>query len=358
VNFPPDTSLDQRDFIAAAMQWHFGQATGSAFWLERAKTLDFDPRTDIRTVDDLGLFPNVADELRDVPAEDLIPSGYGADADVVGVYESGGTTGTPKRVVMTADWLANHLAWISGRLDGLGHPRGVNWLAAAPSGPHMVGPVIAGLAKRRGGLMFTIDLDPRWVKKSIAEGRPAEAERYAAHVIAQCADVLTTQRVGVLWTTPPILERIAASEELTELINEKVGAIIWSGAHMDPDTRRIFMTEVFPDVALCGWYGSTTILGASVERARSDVTDACVFDPFGPYVSFRVVEAGTGQTVPYGERGQVVMNHVSECLLLPGNLERDMATRIKPASGTHTDSVADVAPVGSFDGTTVIEGVY
>jgi phenylacetate-coenzyme A ligase PaaK-like adenylate-forming protein len=357
-DFRPEEPPDEREFIEAAMRWHFSQRTGSAFWLERAKRLCFDPRTDVHTIADLAQFPNVIDELRDVPVEDLIPKGYGGDARVVGVYESGGTTGTPKRVVLTADWLDGHIAWLSRKLDGLRHPRGVNWLIAAPSGPHMIAPIMTGLARHRGGLGFTIDLDPRWVKSSIAEGRPAEAERYAAHVVEQCADLLRTQKIGVLAVTPAILERIAADEELTELVNQNVLAIIWSGTHMDADTRRLLKTQVFPGVALCGWYGSTMILGASVERPESDFDDSCVFDPFSPYVTFSVVDPATRRPVPYGDRGQVVMNYVGNCLLLPANLERDTATRIAPAAWQHGDSVADPAPVPSFGGATVIEGVY
>ncbi|HTE60634.1 MAG TPA: hypothetical protein VK631_09815, partial [Solirubrobacteraceae bacterium] len=77
-----------------------------------------------------------------------------------------------------------------------------------------------------------------------------------------------------------------------------------------------------------------------------------------PYITFSVVEPGTGRTVPYGQRGQVVMNHVSKSFLLPNNLERDMATRIRPLEGEVGDSVADVTPVQQFDNETVIEGVY
>jgi phenylacetate-coenzyme A ligase PaaK-like adenylate-forming protein len=358
LNFPPDAPPDQREFIEAAMNWHFSKETGSAYWLERAKSLNFDPRADVRTIDDLALFPNIVDELRDVPAEDLIPRGYGPAADVIGVYESGGTTGTPKRVVLTADWLNTHTAWLSRRLDDLHHPRDLNWLLAVPSGPHMVDRIMGTLAKRRGGLSFGIDIDPRWVKTSIAEGRRAETERYAAHILEQCAVLLRTQNIGVLCVTPPILELICASKELTGLVSEKVRAIIWSGAHMDPDTRRLLKTKVFPQIALCGWYGSTLVFGASVERAGASTGDMCVFDAQEPYVSFRVVAPGTRRTVGYGERGQVVMSYVGKCMLLPNNLERDMATRVRPAAGRQSDGVADVTPVPSFGGATVIEGVY
>jgi hypothetical protein len=44
--------------------------TGSPYWLKRAKALDFNPLTDVTTFEDLALFPNVVDELRDVDVRD------------------------------------------------------------------------------------------------------------------------------------------------------------------------------------------------------------------------------------------------------------------------------------------------
>jgi hypothetical protein len=127
---------------------------------------------------------------------------------------------------------------------------------------------------------------------------------------------------------------------------------------MDADTRQLYRTEVFPGVVLDGTYGSTMVLGGALERLGLTDEDPCIFDPPAPYITFSVVEPDTGRTVPYGERGQVVMNHVSKSFLLPNNLERDMATRIRPPDGQVGDSVADVTPVRQFDNETVIEGVY
>jgi hypothetical protein len=100
------------------------------------------------------------------------------------------------------------------------------------------------------------------------------------------------------------------------------------------------------------------VLGGAPERPDLADEDPCVFDPFSPYITFSVVDPDTGSPVPYGERGQVVMNHVSKSFLLPNNLERDMATRIAPPDGQVGDSVADVTPVQRFDDEAVIEGVY
>jgi phenylacetate-coenzyme A ligase PaaK-like adenylate-forming protein len=353
-----DVQPDPNEFIQAAMEWHFSPTTGSPYWLKRARSLEFDPRADVKRFEDLALFPNVTDELRDVRAHDLIPRGYGPDPDVVGVFESGGTTGAPKRIVMLRDWWDRMHAWQVAHLDARGVPRNRDLLALFPSGPHMVGQMMRSQAAALGGLSFAIDMDPRWVKKLIAAGKADEADAYAEHLIDQAAFVLQTQDIGVLMSTPPLLERLARREALVDLVRQKVQAIWWGGAHMDADTRHLYRTEVFPGVVLDGGYGSTMVLGAASERLDLTDDDPCIFDPFSPYVTFSVVDPGTSRPVEYGERGQVVMNHVSRSFLLPNNLERDMATRIRPPEGFLGDSVADVTPVRRFDDENVIEGVY
>jgi phenylacetate-coenzyme A ligase PaaK-like adenylate-forming protein len=352
------TGPDPDEFVRAAMEWHFSPDTGSPFWLRKATSLPFDPRADIKGLDDLARFPNVADELRDVRGQDLIPRGYGADPGLVGVYESGGTTGPPKRVVVLHDWWDRYLAWSQADLDAKGFPRNVSWLTAVPTGPHLVGEMAAGISAGRGGLKFSVDMDPRWVKKLIAAGRADEASAYADHLLEQFTFLLRTQDIGVIMTTPPLLERIARHDDLVEVINERVHAIFWGGTQMDADTRYLYRTEVFPDVTLQGLYGSTMILGGSNERAGLTDADPCVFDPPAPFVTLGVVDPETGRTVDYGERGQVVMNHVSKNLLLPNNRERDIATRMRSPAGQAGDSVADVAPAVQFGSSDVIEGVY
>jgi phenylacetate-coenzyme A ligase PaaK-like adenylate-forming protein len=349
---------DGDEFIRAAMDWHFDSETGSPFWLERARSLEFDPRADVKSFEDLTLFPNVTDELRDVRAEDLIPKGYGPRPAVVGVFESGGTTGAPKRIVMLREWWDRALAWAISSLEEHEVPTGRNWLALIPNGPHMAGELVSAQVAALGGIKFTIDMDPRWVKQLIAQGKADEADAYAEHLIDQAAFVLETQDIGVLMSTPPLLERLSRREDLVELVRQKVEAIHWGGAHMDADTRHLYRSEVFPGITVYGVYGSTMILGGASERPGLTDDDPCVFDPFSPYITFSVVDPETRVAVAYGERGQVVMNHVSRSFLLPNNLERDMATRIEPPEGQLGDSVADVTPVQRFDDEVVIEGVY
>jgi phenylacetate-coenzyme A ligase PaaK-like adenylate-forming protein len=354
----PDAQSDPDAFFRAAMEWHFNPETGSPFWLARAESLDFDPRADVKRFEDLTLFPNVTNELREVRARDLIPRGFGPHPEVIGVFESGGTTGPPKRVVMLRDWWDRMVAWEIEHLEARGVPHNADWLALIPSGPHMAGEIMRRQPAALGGLSFTIDMDPRWVKKLIAAGKGEEADAYAEHLIDQAEFVLQTQDIGVLMSTPPLLERLARRDDLVALVRRKVRMIEWAGAHMDADTRQLYRTEIFPGVTLAGSYGSTMVLGVAAERPGLTDDDPCIFDPYSPYIAFSVVDPTTRRNVDYGERGQVVMNHVSRSFLLPNNLERDMATRIRPLEGQVGDSVADVTPVQRFDDESVIEGVY
>ncbi|MFC8419288.1 phenazine antibiotic biosynthesis protein [Streptomyces sp. NPDC057236] len=354
----PFDGVDPDEFVRAAMRWHFGPSTGSRYWLDRAARLGFCPRHDVKGVDDLALFPDLTDELRDVPVADLVPRGYGSDARLVNVFDSGGTTGAPKRVVQLDDWARHSTEQVDRRLREHGLPVGAQWLTVAPTGPHLVGDVLRRAAASLGGPALGVDMDPRWVRKLAAAGRDDEVESYTGHLVEQCRRILLTQDIGVLAATTPLLERLAREDDLLERINGSVRAILWGGTHMDPDTRHLLATEVFPEVPLIGMYGNTMMLTALLERAGGDASGPCVFDPVSPYVFLSVVDAGNGARVGVGERGRVIVSHVSKSMLIPHNAERDTAVRVRPAGGRAGDAVADVAPVPTVRGETVVEGVY
>jgi acyl-coenzyme A synthetase/AMP-(fatty) acid ligase len=179
---------------------------------------------------------------------------------------------------------------------------------------------------------------------------------YVDHLIEQTTHILQTQDVANLHTTPPLLEAIARNPPATDLVNEKIRFTLLSGAHVDVDTLDL-LCDIFPNTAISMVFGSTMILSQAITRATGD-GEPFVFDPRGPYVVFSVVNPDTGEDVPYGERGQVVMNHVSKGMFLPNNLERDSAVRLPGPPGQVGDSLSEVTPVAAFDGEPVIEGVY
>ena len=205
-----------------------------------------------------------------------------------------------------------------------------------------------------GSAFHAIDIDPRWVKKIAARNAAGEVAAYVDHVLEQAVHVLQTQNVANLHATPPLLEAIARNDDLVDMVNAKIRYLLLSGAHVDADTLDL-LRDIFPDTTITMAFGSTMILSQAVTRIDGD---AFVFDPRTPYVVFRVVDPDTGEQVPHGQLGQVVMNHISKGMFLPNNLERDMAIRMPGPAGQLSDSVSAVRPVATFEGEAVIEGVY
>lgn len=358
LDLPRTTAVgDPEAYLRAAIEWHFGPDTGSKFWLDKARTLDFDPRADVKTFDDLTLFPNVVDEFRDVSVRDLVPAGYGRDAAVPRIFESGGTTGAPKRVISMPDWEAQSVQWELAELGDVTPLQGRGMLLVSANGPHAIGYTQSRLAEALGCALFTVDMDPRWVKKLVAGGDQDGVNAYVEHLVEQARYVLLSQDVSILMTTPPLLTAIARHDDLIDAINDKVDVLKLGGAHLDDDTRLLF-ADIFPDTKLLNVYGSTMVLGQVHARHSDDVTEPVVHDGRSPYMTFFVVDPDTGERVPEGERGQVVMNHVSKSMFIPNNLERDTAIRVAAPDGQIGDSLNDIRPVASFKGETVIEGVY
>jgi phenylacetate-coenzyme A ligase PaaK-like adenylate-forming protein len=346
---------DPEAYLGAAIAWHFGADTGSPFWLRTAQTLNFNPETDVKSFADLRMFPNLVNELRSAPVEDLIPRGYGAFPPVPQIFESGGTTGAPKRTVQMPDWIAQVVQWQTEDFATGGFVRGRGFLCLMPSGPHGVGYFSRLVSERLGAVFHPIDIDPRWVKKLAARKAAAEVAAYIDHVIEQAVFILQTQNVANLHTTPPLLEAIARNDRVVDVVNDKIRYLLLSGAHVDADTLDL-LRDIFPNTTITMAFGSTMVLSQAVTRTADDAS--FVFDPRTPYVVFWVVDPDTGEHVPYGQQGQVVMNHISKGMFIPNNLERDLAIRMPGPAGQLSDSVSEVRPVATFEGEAVIEGVY
>ena len=356
----PTTDLPSpSDVVAAGMRWHFSEATGSAFWLERKKRLPFDPINDIRTVENLTEFDDVSTDLRTTALADLIPKG---SRDCVKraplVFESSGTTGPPKRVPdLGSAW--RNIKWYQSFLDGHGVPRArgdILWLG--PTGPHLAAYAAHVLAELRGGSCFTVDADPRWVKSCMREGRSDEADRYVGHLLDQAGWILSSQRISILFTTPPLLKAMLTRPYLTDAVRTGVDAVLWGGASMDRHTRLVLKREVFADIPVVGIYGNT-LLGAAPERpvATSDDAD-CIFQTFIPYSYVSIVDENTGNEVPYNQRGRFRVHRIDRDVFLPNVLERDSGVRVPPVAGYVGDGVANVRPLPTVGNARVIEGMY
>ena len=150
-------SLDR--WVRDVVSWHFDPATGCPFWLEYAGRLGWDPRDRIQGFVDLKLLGPFEDEwLRGGPVQRWVPRGLAGKP--VYVFETGGTTGTPKTRVTCDDFRTDYELF-SETLPDEFFPKGSNWLMLGPSGPRRLRLSVEHLAQYRGGISFCVDLDPR-----------------------------------------------------------------------------------------------------------------------------------------------------------------------------------------------------
>ncbi|GHD81052.1 AMP-binding protein [Streptomyces goshikiensis] len=337
------------------MRWHFDPATGSPFWLRKAPGLGFDPLTDIVEIADLRRFPDVSGELRTVPVEDLVPEGSAGNS--FDVFESGGTVGAPKRVV-DSESRGQNVEWVSEVLTDHGFPSQGHWLHVGPTGPHVVGRTVRHLAQLRGSMCFTLDFDPRWVKRLIGSGRPELAAEYREYLLDQIELVVNSQNIKVLFITPPVLEAVCARPALYDALGASLEGILWAGTSISPESLHQIEETFFPRARVAAIYGNT-LMGIAPQRVReAGDSHPAVFRPYFPQSIVELLHPETGEPVEYGERGQVLVHQLSKDMFLPNVLERDTAIRVRPAKGDHIDGLADIGPLTTKDAPAVIEGVY
>lgn len=341
--------------VREMVAWHFDPETGCPFWLERARTLGFDPRERVRGFDDLALFGHFGDEwLRGGPVRRWLPRGL--EGKPLEVFETGGTTGVPKYRLNVGDFQHDYEE-LGDALSDQAFPPGGDWLMLGPTGPRRLRLAIEHLAQHRGGLCFHVDLDPRWVNRLVAEGRFRELEAYKEHVIAQGLTVLKAHdNVSCLFTTPKLLAVLAAR---IDLYKAGVRGIFCGGTEMTADFHRLVREELAPGVEFVPTYGNTLMGLARPKPFDPDDPDYAIsYYPPQPRAVLEVVDPDDpGITVGYGETGRVMLTTLTRELFLPRFLERDEAERADPIAAHPWDGVRDLRPFSRL-AASVSVGVY
>jgi len=340
--------------VREIVRWHFSPETGCPFWLDWAKDAGWDPVAVVQGVDDLRRFPHFQDEwLRDEPNERWIPKPY--QGRPFYVFETGGTTGIPKQRIGWEDHLRDYEEF-SERLDDAAFPRGGNWLMLGPTGPRRLRLCIEHLAHIRGGSCYHVDLDPRWVKRLIADRDFALANRYKEHVIEQGVAILKHRKISCLFTTPKLLE---ALDEKLSVPDTGVKGVFCGGTQMTPQMVRFLVEEVLDNrVQFVPTYGNT-LMGLAIAKPLTpeDGWSITYYAP-QPRAVLRVVDPNdTDCTVDYGAWGRVELTTLTKEFFMPRFLERDEAIRRHPYERYPWDGVGEVRPFGALEMKTV-EGVY
>ncbi len=341
-------------WVKEIVQWHFDPQTGCPFWLEYASKLDWDPRREINSYDDLARFGNFQDEwLRGGPVRRWVPRAY-SDKPVY-VFETGGSTGVPKSRISIDDFRIDY-EMFSETLPDEFFPKGSDWLMLGPSGPRRLRLAVEHLAQYRGGICFMVDLDPRWVIKLIKMKELEMAEIYKRHVIDQGLTLLRAHpNIQCLFTTPKLLEALC---ERVSLKRMGIKGVFCGGTEMTPQFHRFAVEELLDGVYFAPTYGNT-LMGLAVHKPRMKEDNyAIIYYPPAPRAMVEVVDPdNTDRVVEYGETGRVRLTTLTKEFFMPRFLERDEAERERPFDLYPWDGVRNVRPFSRFQ-TSVVEGVY
>lgn len=335
------------------VRWHFDPATGTPFWLERAKALDFDPRRDIQTYQDLDRFGFFEDDwLRGGPVRRWVPKAY-ADKPIC-TFETGGSTGVPKSRINYQDFRIDYEQF-SDTLPDEYFPRGCDWIMVGPSGPRRLRLAVEHLAQHRGGICFGLDLDPRWVIKLLKRGEFKEAELYKQHVVEQALTILKAHEIRCMFTTPKLLEAIA---EKISLKKAGIRGIFCGGTEMTPQFHRFAKEELLDGIYFAPTYGNT-LMGLATHKPFDPADNyAVIYYPPSPRAMIEVVDPDQpSRMVGYGKTGRVRLTTLTKEFFMPRFLERDECEREAPCSRYPWDGVRNVRPFRKLQ-TSVVEGVY
>jgi phenylacetate-coenzyme A ligase PaaK-like adenylate-forming protein len=346
--------------VREIVEWHFNPRTGCPFWLDFASGLDWDPRKEIQCFEDLKRFPTFQDEwLRGGPVRRWVPKGCAGQP--VFVFETGGTTGVPKSRTAMEDFRTDYELF-SETLPDQYFPRGADWLMLGPSGPRRLRLAVEHLCQHRGGICFSVDLDPRWVIKLIKRGQMGELEQYKAHVIDQAINLLTAGHdIRCMFTTPKLLEALAEELENRGMSIKGAGitGIFAGGTEFTPQYTRFAIEELLGEgVYLTPTYGNTLMgLACSKPVSAAEGYKIAYYAPQPRAVIEVVSFDDADKVVDYGQTGRVRLTTLTRETFIPGFLERDEGERERPYERYPWDGVSGVRPFRKLAGATTV-GVY
>jgi phenylacetate-coenzyme A ligase PaaK-like adenylate-forming protein len=346
--------------VREIIQWHFSPETGTPFWLEQAKSFQFNPLKDVKGFDDLKLFGHFEDEwLRGGPVRRWVPKAY--EKKPVYVFETGGTTGIPKSRIVIDDFRIDY-EMFSDTLPDKFFPKGSNWLMLGPSGPRRLRLAVEHLCQYRGGICFCVDLDPRWVIKLIKKGWMEHLKAYQEHVIDQALTVLSANHeIKCMFTTPKLLDALTGRLEKDGSSIAKTGitGIFCGGTEMTSQWIRFAIEELLgPGIYIAPTYGNTLMGLAAAEMPTAESGYKIAYYAPEPRAVAQVVDFDDyDRVVPYGQEGRVMLTTLTREFFVPRFLERDEGVRELPYDKYPWDGVSGVKPYRGFAATTTV-GVY
>ena len=304
------------------LKWHADPDTGSPYWIaffaDRPRLLEAVAENPLTA----GLMAVQA--LREHPLERFVSKAVLARNGRLITGETSGFSGAPVLTVyQEPEFEAGFVDPFLARAAQVGFPVQRRWLWAGPGGPHIIGKAVHAILSKVGGMdPYSIDFDPRWYRR-LDEGSMSR-QRYFAHVEEQVRRLASTQKVEVIFSTPPVIAKLA--EALPEALRLAVEGVHYGGLSISA-TDYAWFRERFPRAVHLSGYGNS-LFGMFPETGcgpggieygtASNRVDVQVVEPAGAD-GWRACEAGT--------TGRVLMSRYDESVLLLNLLERDVAVR-------------------------------
>jgi hypothetical protein len=193
-------------------------------------------------------------------------------------------------------------------------PRDAAWLFVGPGGPHIIGQAAAACAAAMNNHQpFTIDFDPRWFRKLPAGSMGRD--RYVRHLFDQAADVLSSEHIEVLFTTPVMLRGLA--EIMTDSQRMRIRGVHYGGMRVESDLLRAAQQDWFPGAVHLAGYGNS-LFGVCME-AGGDPSRALRYFPHGLRHQVRIAA-----------NGRVWMHRLDPTVLIANLAERDAGRPATP----------------------------
>lgn len=347
-------AMEQR--IRDIVNLHLDPRWGSRYWIEQAQQRGI-RADDIRDEEDLALFGAMDEEvLRSRPVADFVPRKLSAKGIRLIRAETGCTTGDPKRTVFTEEEFQRAFIEPYCRVAlRMGMARGLEWLYVGPGAPHIIGIASREYCRRLGSNdPFSVGIDARWIRKFPPHSQGFRA--YLHHVLAQARGILATQHVSALFTTPPIIESLAAI--MTEEERQRIRAIHLGGMLVRGEFLARLREHLFPEAFILPGYGNS-LYGVAPALATDD--GHIDYYPDGARLVFRFVPADeevaddvlVAMSVAEGETGRLMVHRFDESCMILNALERDQGVRVPPSRlsrslGFAGNGLRDPHPIQQF----------
>ena len=172
---------------------------------------------------------------------------------------------------------------------------------------------------------FCVDCDVRWIKNQ--RKGSLGFSLYLDHVLNQSMNVINSQNINTLFTTPPLLQTLA--ERMNDEQRARIKGIHTGGLSLSNSSEPLLKT-LFPNSVLLPGYGNS-LLGVTFPFADDQLNvfqagdEKRLFFQIGPLPEKYGDRQDLQNHVTNGKRGRIICHRLDQTFLLVNLVERDTA---------------------------------